>query len=145
MRPVLSVLFCSILIVSSLASIPRDAVAQLIGLKTVPVAAGEQFAIFPSLNRSRGGASIAMNDPLLDPFVNPAKGGRVTSPLFFSSPTFYGVSEGNGVTRTLPVGALFGSPRWFGGAIAAIQQIELGGRLANGFVPIDPASTVVLP
>lgn len=145
MRPVLSVLFCSILIVSSLASIPRDAVAQLIGLKTVPVAAGEQFAIFPSLNRSMGGASIAMDDPLLDPFVNPAKGGRVTYPLFFSSPTFYGVSEGNGVTRTLPVGALFGSPRWFGGAIAAMQQIEMGGRLANGFVPIDPASTVVLP
>lgn len=145
MRPVLSVLFCSILLVSSLASIPRGAVAQLIGLKTVPVAAGEQFAIFPSLNRSMGGASIAMDDPLLDPFVNPAKGGRVTSPLFFSSPTFYSVSKGNGVTRTLPVGVLFGSPRWFGGAVAAMQQIEMGGRLANGFVPIDPASTVVLP
>ncbi len=145
MRPVLSVLFCSTLLVSSLAALSESAVAQLIGLKTVPVAAGDQFAIFPSLHRSMGGAFIAMDDPLLDPFVNPAKGGRVTSPLFFSSPTFSGVSEGNGVTRTLPVGALFGSPRWFGGAIAAMQQIEMGGRLTNGFISVDPASTAVLP
>ncbi len=145
MRPVLSVLVCSILLVSSLASTSKCAVAQLIGIKTVPVAAGEQFAIFPSLNRSMGGAFIAMDDPLLDPFVNPAKGGRVTAPLFFSSPTFYSVSEGNGVTRTLPVGALFASQRWFGGVIAATQHIEMGRGFANSFLPVDPASTVVLP
>jgi hypothetical protein len=145
MRPVSSVLFGSILLVSSLASSPETVAAQLIGLQTVPVAAGDQFAIFPSLNRSMGGASIALDDPLLDPFVNPAKGGRLMAPVFFSSPTFYSVSERNGVARTLPAGALFASPRWFGGAIGAIQQMEMGGRVANDWVSIDPASTVEVP
>jgi hypothetical protein len=145
MRPVSSVLLGSILLVSSLASSPGSVAAQLIELRTVPVAAGDQFATFPSLNLGMGGASIALDDPLLDPFVNPAKGGRLTAPVFFSSPTFYSVSHGNGVARTLPAGALFASPRWFGGATGAIQQMEMGGRIANAWVPIDPASTVDLP
>jgi len=144
MRFILSFLF-PVAVLSSILPVPRSVAAQLIGLQTVPVAAGEQFAIFPSLNRSMGGPFIALDDPLLDPFVNPAAGSRITSPLFFSSPTFYTVSEGNGVTRTLPVGALYGSQRWFSGVIAATQQIEMGGRFGNDFVPIDPASTVELP
>ena len=56
--------------------IPIPGAAQLISLKTVPVANGEQFRIFPSRNVGLGGASIALRDALLDPFVNPAKGAR---------------------------------------------------------------------
>ena len=37
---------------------------QLISLKTVPVAAGDQFLIFPSENLAMGGVSIALDDRL---------------------------------------------------------------------------------
>ena len=52
---------------------PQLTIAQLISVKSVPVAEGDQFTIFPSLNISMGGVSIALDDPLLDPFLNPAK------------------------------------------------------------------------
>ena len=144
MRPVSSTLSSGMILVLAFVATPRVAPAQLINLKTVPVAAGPQFLIFPSQNLSMGGASIALDDPLLDPFVNPAKGARVVRSQFFSSPTFYTISERNGVARTLPVGVLFGSERWYGGAVTAMQQIEMGGRFTQAW-PIDPAAPVVLP
>lgn len=145
MRRSLSVFFYQAVLAAGLGAIPGSSVAQLIRLQTVPIAAGDQFGIFPSRNQSMGAFSIAIDDSLQDPFINPAAGERIASPLFFSAPMVYTVSEGNGVTRTLPFGALFGSPRWFGGAIAATQQIEVGGQFANDFVPIDPTSGVELP
>src|SRR5437868_9922845 len=80
----------------------RLLLAQLISIKTVPIAQGDQFEIFPSQNLAMGGVSIAVPDTLLDPFRNPAKGARLAvAPRFFGSPTFYGVSSGAGGGRTL--------------------------------------------
>ncbi|MCI0434167.1 MAG: hypothetical protein L0271_11105 [Gemmatimonadetes bacterium] len=98
--------------------------AQLIGVKSVPVAAGDQFLIHPTRNLGMGSVSIALEDPLLDPFTNPAKGVRLPDARLYGSPTFYSVSNGDGSARTLPVGGLFGSQTWFGGASISLQQIE---------------------
>jgi hypothetical protein len=67
-------------------SCPNLAAAQYISLKTVPIAAGDQFQLFPSQNQGMGGVSIALNDSLLDPFVNPGKGSLVQGALVFVSP-----------------------------------------------------------
>src|SRR3712207_9208274 len=60
--------------VALLSSLPGStAAAQLISIKTVPVAEGDQFGFFPSANLGMAGLSIALNDTLLDPFGNPAR------------------------------------------------------------------------
>src|ERR1041384_4581143 len=48
--------------------------AQLISIKTVPIAQGDQFDIFPSQHRGMGGVSLALADTLLDPLRYPAPG-----------------------------------------------------------------------
>ena len=85
-----------------LAAAAAPAAAQLIAIKTVPVAQGDQFAIFPSDNAALGGVSIALPDTLLDPFGNPATGSRVVTGRFFGSPTLFSVSHDAGGGRTLP-------------------------------------------
>jgi len=102
--------------------------AQLIPVKTVPVAAGDQFLLFPSTNLGMGGVTLALSDTLGDPFVNPATGSRLSENLFFSSPVFYHVSGGNGSGRTLPVGTLFRSGDWFGGGAVSLQELEGANR-----------------
>ena len=47
--------------------------AQFISVKSVPVATGDQFLLFPSQNMGMGGINIAVDDPLLDPFTKPSK------------------------------------------------------------------------
>ena len=58
--------------------------AQLISLKSVPVATGDQFLMFPSQYLGMGGVSIALDDTLYDPFANPAKGSRARGIIFWS-------------------------------------------------------------
>lgn len=98
--------------------------AQLIGIKTVPIAEGDQFRFLPSANLGMAGVSIALPDTLLDPFSNPAKATRIRRPHVFGSPTSYSVSNNSGSGRTLPLGTLarFGSS--FGGLGVAIQEIS---------------------
>jgi hypothetical protein len=108
-------------------SLPSTVPAQLISLKTVPVATGDQFLLFPSQNLGMGGVSIALDDILLDPFINPAKGARIRGTILFSSPAFYYISGDNGAARTLPLGILSGSERWFGSLFLSIQQLDLAG------------------
>ena len=103
---------------------PTPGVAQLISLKTVPVANGDQFRIFPSRNVGMGGASIALRDSLLDPFINPAKGARNDGALLVSSPTFYNITNRSGAGRTFPVAITLGSDRWFGSGSLSIQQLR---------------------
>ena len=93
---------------------PSSAVGQFVALKTVPVASGDQFLLFPSRNLGMGGVGIALNDSVQDPFVNPAKGARVQSSHVFAAPVYYNVSNRAGSGGSLPLGALF-SGRWFGG------------------------------
>jgi hypothetical protein len=117
MRPV-----CLAVLASALA--PAAAAAQLITIRTVPVSIDEQFQIYPSQHAGMGYVSIALHDTLLDPFSNPAKAMRVRAAQFFGSPSFYHVSNGAGSGRTLPLGALGTSGPWFGGAWAALQQVD---------------------
>lgn len=106
--------------------IAPHASAQLIQIKTLPLADGDQWRIFPSTSAALGDVSIALADSLLDPFTNPAKTARRASgrAAFFSSPTFYSLSDDAGGGRTLPVGGL---ARWgstFGGFMLAMQEID---------------------
>src|SRR5690242_13689818 len=66
--------------------------AQIIQVKTLPIADGDQWRLFPSANAGIGDVSIALRDSLLDPFGNPAKGSRLkahTRGLVFGSPSVY--------------------------------------------------------
>ncbi|MCH8069155.1 MAG: hypothetical protein IID16_07835 [Candidatus Marinimicrobia bacterium] len=99
--------------------------AQLISLKTVPVATGDQFLIFPSQNLGMGSVSIALEDSLLDPFINPAKGTYINGSQMISSPVFYSFSNNDGTVRTLPLGVMLSSSKWFAGLFVAIQQLEV--------------------
>jgi hypothetical protein len=113
---------------------PEPARAQIVPLKTVPVATGDQFLLFPSGNLAMGSVGLAIPDTLGDPFRSPATGSRLRESVFFSSPTFYGISNRNGSGRSLPVGALFSSGDWFSGAAFALQ--ELKGAKRDGVWPM---------
>lgn len=120
--------------VLSILLIPLLASAQIIPIKTVPVATGDQFAIFPSHSLSMGGISLTLDDELLDPFVNPAKGIRLQGMKVVSAPNYYGVSlkrgssyDGSGFS--LPIGLLFKSESLFGGLYLAKQS--LGSEYSN--------------
>ncbi|MCJ7630046.1 MAG: hypothetical protein MUO50_16855 [Longimicrobiales bacterium] len=104
--------------------LPASASAQLIQVKTVPVASGDQFLLFPSDNLGMGGVGLALVDTLGDPFGNPATGSRLSESFFFSSPTYYGISGRNGSGRSLPLGALFVSGDWFGGGALSLQELK---------------------
>lgn len=123
------------LVVCGLA-LPGAARAQLIPVKTVPIASGDQFDLFPSRNAGMAGVSIALDDPLLDPFTNPGKGRRVSETRLFVSPSVYTVSDGMGVGRSLPVGATFRGGEWFGGLMLSLQELE--GPEPPVFIFLDP-------
>lgn len=112
--------FCAI----SLTAV--SAAAQLIPIKTIPIATGDQFNIFPSANQAMGGVSVAVSDSLLDPFINPAKGGRLRAGAmqFFGAPTFYSISHASGGGQTIPIGALASKGDLFGGAVIAMQELN---------------------
>ncbi len=145
MKSVSSVLFLYAAVTGALAVHATPGAGQLIGLKTVPLAAGEQFLIFPSENLGMGGASIGHDDPLSDPFSNPAKGARTTESRFFTVPTFYSVSNENGGARSLPIGLHLRSDRWFGGGMVALQDLDMGRRLVNWRPPLDGSLSEPLP
>lgn len=125
-----------------LVTLPPPAAAQLINLRTIPVASGDQFMIYPSENLAIGGVRIALSDPLLDPFVNPARGADLPASLAFAMPTFYTVGQNAGSAGTLSAGGLFSGGRFFGGALLALQQIK-GGEPFWGPMPL--ADFAVLP
>ena len=104
-----------------LASPPAS--AQLIGVRTVPVASGDQFVIHPSERMGMAQPSIVLHDRLLDPWVNPAKGSLVEESSFLGAPSFYDISGNAGAGRTLPLSGLFAGDVWFGGVGVALQQI----------------------
>ena len=106
------------------AAWPAAAPAQLVSPKTIPVATGDQFLIHPSARLGMGGLSVALDDPLLDPIVNPARGGTARGGLLYGAPTYYSISDDNGDAITLPLGGRFAGGRWFGGAAVAAQQVE---------------------
>ncbi len=122
------------------------AAAQLIPVKTVPVAEGDQFGFFPSANLGMAGVSIALNDTLLDPFSNPAKASRLRGTHFFGSPSFYSVSSNAGSGRTLPLGGFAQRGSFYSGIVLALQEVSAARR--DGFggpIIFDANSTIGRP
>ena len=109
------------------------AYSQVIGIKSIPVATGDQFLLFPTQNLGMGGVTIALDDPLSDPFDNPARGMRLEGTQFISSPMFYTISLNNefsnlgsgGHARTIPLGMLSRNGNSYGGLVVAWQQLSV--------------------
>lgn len=126
--------------------------AQLIRIRSAPIAVFDQFDVFPSANYGMGGASIASRDTLRDPFANPAMGARGTG-WFWSSPSLVSHSRNAGGGRSLPLGATLRIGDWFGAVAGAAQQVEPGRApspdgpvslpidIAPGPVPFFPQGT----
>ena len=119
--------------------------AQLIPVKTLPIAETEQFSFFPTAGRV--GISMTLADTLLDPFRNPASGGRIARSQYFGAPSFFTVSENAGGGTTFPMGAFARRGSTFVGLAAAFQEIEntsqqqfLGG---GGFSPFSSSVPAV--
>ncbi len=116
--------------------------AQVVPVKSVPVASGDQFLFHPSRRLAMGEAGLALADTLGDPFTNPATGARLQGSLFFASPTYYGISNRNGSARTLPLGVLFTAGRWFGGGSLSLQEVK-GAERGNQWRWIGPEPLVL--
>ncbi|NNF13686.1 MAG: hypothetical protein HKN72_10695 [Gemmatimonadetes bacterium] len=126
LRSTLRALRTAVAFAAALAAGPAlasPAAGQLIPLRTVPVASGDQFRLLPSQTMGMGSVSYAVDDTIGDPWSQPAKGGRATT-AFIGSPTFYLISEQRGAGRSFPVAGMFVGSEWFGGASLALQQIE---------------------
>jgi hypothetical protein len=131
------------MLIAALSPLLRVAEAQIIAVRTVPLAQGDQFAFLPSANLGMAGVSIALPDTMLDPFSNPARSALVRRTTFFGSPSVYTVTAGGG--RTFPVGSLFRSGAWHGALALAIQEVSPSHTFnSGGFFPggIAEASTI---
>lgn len=118
----------SILLLFAIVLFSVAAAAQSVPVKTIPVAEGDQFWLFPSERGGMGGVGIALDDRLNDPFVNPAKGANLAGAQFVSSPAYYGFGPLNGLSRegsgrTLPVGTLVKQNGAFAGLMMAFQEL----------------------
>ena len=122
MRPSLVRTLAALAALHALQSVPLD--AQLVPIRTVPVASGDQFLTLPSANLGMAGVGLAVNDSLGDPWSNPAKGVFIDESSFLGAPTFYGISDGGGSGKTFPLTGLFRGSEWFGGASLALQQVD---------------------
>jgi hypothetical protein len=108
----------------ALALAPRMSDAQLIPVKTIPLAEGEQFGFFPTPNLGMAGVSIALRDSMRDAFANPAKGARLSQTSFFGSPSFYSVSNDAGGGSAMPIGMLARRGATFAGLALAVQEVS---------------------
>ena len=120
--------------------------AQLIPIKTIPIAQGDQFQMFPSSSLGLGGVSIALPDSIGDPFVNPATAARLRASRVFSSPTVYSISGNAGGGRSLPVAILARGASWYGGLALVLQQVDPSRPpQPGGVIAIAPVADVLLP
>ena len=107
--------------------------AQIITVKSAPIADGGQFAFQPSANLGLGALSIALADSSLDPFTNPAKGARLSGTRVFGAPTFFSFSRDAGGGLTLPLGLSFSTGKWFSQALVAMQEVDNASRNQTAF------------
>ena len=101
-----------------------QAAAQLIQIRTVPVATGDQFLTTPSANFGMAGLTYAVDDSIADGWSNPAKGALLSESSLLSAPVYYWISDASGRGFTLPVGGLIAGEKWFGGVTTALQEID---------------------
>src|SRR3989475_12971138 len=114
----------AVCLIVPLLGLVSPAHAQLIPVKTIPIAQGDQFQIFPTNNLGMRSVSIALADSLSAPVVNPAMGTRVAGARFFSSPPLYSVSRNAGGGRSLPFAVLARRAAWYRGLALAVQQVD---------------------
>lgn len=114
--------------------------AQIISVKTIPIAESEQFAFLPTSGRTT--MSMVLVDSLRDPFDNPAKGSLLRRSQYFGAPSFFSVTGNAGGGTTFPMGALWKRGSSFAGLAVAFQQIDRPN--SNGFFgPVfDPLTGV---
>ncbi len=126
----------AIALVALSSAAPATLGAQLITIRTVPVASGDQFLTAPSATLGMGGIRFAVDDSIADAWSNPAKGVFVTESALLGSPAYYGIyaTIGGGGAKTLPITALLKGNHWFGGVSMALQQV------ANEGLGIDESS-----
>ncbi len=122
-----------------LAFLPIVVSAQFISIKSLPVVTGDQFLLYPSQNISMGNVNIAVDDPWLDAFVNPATGSRISGLNIFVQPTFYTVSENLGGARTFPGTLFLKNENWFGVLSISIQQLEAANLSNPDFFNSQPS------
>lgn len=96
--------------------------AQLISVKSIPVATGDQFLIFPSKNLSMAGVNIGIEDKWFDVFNNPANESLENNIDIFVLPTFYNTSGNLGGAYTTPITVFLKNNDWFGTASFALQN-----------------------
>ena len=112
--------------------------AQSISPRTIPVQMGQQFDIIPSDRAGMAGVSIALDDALLDPFVNPAKSVRLKTGLVSIAPYFHNQSDNRGSGRTLPLSGVASVGKWSFGGLYAMQQLDRPAHTFNA--PISERS-----
>ncbi len=111
-----------VLLVNVAASVTLG--AQTITPRTVPVQMSQQFDIIPSDRAAMGGVSLALDDALLDPFVNPAKAVRLKAGIVSVAPYFHSQSDARGGGRTLPLSGIATAGQWAFGGLFALQQLD---------------------
>lgn len=123
-----------------MATVTASAFSQLIPLKTVPLATGQQFLFHPAENGTIGGVTIALEDSLADPYHNPATGVNMSGMRVFTSPLYYGIGLARGRNvgssgMTFPLGMSFRTGNFFGGMTWARQSISLEDQWRSMPVP----------
>ena len=115
--------------------IPLLGFSQLIGIKSVPLATGDQFNLYPALNYGMAGLTIAVDDSLNDAFYNPAKGAFIRGGNVFTLPYFYSITNDLGSAQNFPIGFNYTTGSWFGGGAFSLQQLKRSGN--NNMNPVD--------
>jgi hypothetical protein len=126
----LTPILCAAICCAVLAA-PLEGSAQVVTPRTLPVLQSGQFDILPSASAGMAGASIAVDDSLLDPFVNPAKATRIGDSHVFGAPFFHSVSGARGGGRSLPVGGDGSWGNWAATGMLTFQQLDRVGPTLN--------------
>src|SRR5688572_28035173 len=114
----------AILVALALLLPATGAPAQLIQIKTVPVAQGDHFDLLPSRSLAMGVGPVADDVARVDGVDNPGKGGRQKGGRVDGAPVMFGVSNDAGGGKPLAVAVLATAGRWFGGLGLARQEID---------------------
>ena len=120
----LSAAYPRLLVLALVAALSASARAQLITPRTIPIHQNQQFEIFPSDRAGMAGVSLALDDSVLDPFVNPAKTARAPAGLLQISPFMHSVTLGGGGGRTIPLSGFLSSGGWSGALLFSLQQLD---------------------
>lgn len=115
-------------------SVPIYIFGQFISIKSVPLATGDQFNMYPASNYGMAGLSIAIDDSLNDAYHNPAKGVFIKGANIFTLPYFYSITNDLGSSQNFPIGINYSNGTWFGGVAFSLQQLK---RSGNNMNPID--------